>query len=74
MNKIYKYGIDYGTTNSSIALSIFKNQDTITEVIEVEEIDPKKSTPSRVLALPSGALIVGRDETDADPHQRHRTL
>lgn len=74
MNKIYKYGIDYGTTNSSIALSIFKNKDTITEVIEVEEIDPKKSTPSRVLALPSGDLIVGRDETDADPHQRHRIL
>lgn len=63
MNKIYQYGIDYGTTNSSIALSIFKNETTITEVIDVEEVMPKKITPSRVLVNPNGTLLVGRDET-----------
>lgn len=72
MNKIYKYGIDYGTTNSSIALSIFKNEDTITEVIDVEETMPRKSTPSRVLVTDNGSLLVGRHETKSI--HRHRIL
>lgn len=64
MKKSYKLGIDYGTTNSSIALTIFKNTDTITEVIEVEDILPTKCIPSRILISNDGELIIGRGETN----------
>ena len=64
MNKSYKLGIDYGTTNSSIALTIFKNEDMITEVIEVEDILPTKCIPSRILIANDGELIIGRGETN----------
>ena len=72
MSKVYKYGIDYGTTNSSIAISVFKNDATITQVIDVEDTMPTKSTPSRVKFTSTGNLLVGRENTKSV--EAHRVL
>lgn len=56
-----KYGIDYGTTNSSIALSYIENKVTQTVVIDVEDTMPRTVMPSKVLITPTG-YTVGRED------------
>lgn len=59
---IYKYGIDFGTTNSSIAIR-FVGDDKLehTLVIDVKDTLPREIIPSVVLADDSGQIVAGED-------------
>ena len=49
-----KYGIDYGTTNSSIAISYMENGSAQTVVVDVEDTMPRMVMPSKVLVTATG--------------------
>lgn len=58
----YKYGIDFGTTNSSIALRFVgddKNEHTL--VIDVKDTLPRETMPSVLLVDRFGSISVGED-------------
>ncbi len=59
---IYKYGIDFGTTNSSIAIR-FVGDDKLehTLVVDVKDTLPRETIPSVVLADNKGQIIAGED-------------
>lgn len=59
---IYKYGIDFGTTNSSIAMR-FVGDDKAehTLVVDVKDTLPRETLPSVVLIDQSGKISVGVD-------------
>ena len=59
-----KYGIDYGTTNSSIAISYMDNGSAQTSVIEIEDTMPKVVMPSKVLVTETG-YKAGRNEAQS---------
>lgn len=59
-NYIYKYGIDYGTTNSSIGLTRKIDGEEYTTLFDVENATPRQVMPSRVCVL-NGDIIVGRE-------------
>ncbi len=59
-----KYGIDYGTTNSSIALSYMDNGVAKTVVVPVEDTIPKGVMPSKVLITGTG-YATGRFEAQS---------
>lgn len=61
---VYKYGIDYGTTNSSIALSVYQDDEIITTLARLEDGQPTDITPSRVLVASKGQLFVGRSKVN----------
>ncbi len=58
----YKYGIDFGTTNSSIAIR-FVGDDKIehTLVVDVKDTLPRETIPSVVLADDRGRIVAGED-------------
>ena len=59
---IYKYGIDFGTTNSSIAMR-FVGDDKAehTLVVDVKDTLPRETLPSVVLIDQKGKIYVGAD-------------
>ena len=60
---IYKYGIDFGTTNSSIALRYRKSstKEEFTTVFEISDEKPTTSIPSVILVDSYGNIFVGDD-------------
>jgi len=59
---IYKYGIDFGTTNSSIALRfVGDDAQEHTQVIDVKDTLPKETLPSIVHIDPLGKISVGTE-------------
>jgi molecular chaperone DnaK (HSP70) len=59
---IYKYGIDFGTTNSSIAIRfIGDDQLEHTLVVDVKDTLPRETIPSVILADDSGKIVAGED-------------
>ena len=67
---IYKYGIDYGTTNSSIAICYGNSSDSHLKVIDVENSMPKTVMPSKVVLSTDLRLHVGRNATSAVDSKR----
>ncbi len=62
---IYKYGIDFGTTNSSIAIRFVGDDNKEhTKLIELKDTLPKEIIPSVVLADDEGNIIAGEDALD----------
>ena len=61
----YKYGIDYGTTNSSIAITTVDESGQHTRVVNVEDSLPKTVLPSKVL-ISNNKYLVGRSRTKSD--------
>lgn len=58
---VYKYGIDFGTTNSSIAIRFLGDDDVEhTMVVDVKDTLPRETLPSVVLIKPEG-VFVGED-------------
>lgn len=59
---IYKYGIDFGTTNSSIAMR-FVGDDKAehTLVVDVKDTLPRETLPSVILIDQNGKISVGMD-------------
>lgn len=60
---IYKYGIDFGTTNSSIAIRFVDDDDELehTLVVDVKDTLPRETIPSVILADDSGQIVAGED-------------
>ncbi len=59
---IYKYGIDFGTTNSSIAMRFVgddKSEHTL--VVDVRDTFPRETIPSVVLIDHTGKIFAGED-------------
>lgn len=71
---VYKYGIDYGTTNSSIALSIYQDDEIITTLARLEDGQPTDIMPSRVLVAANGQLFVGRSKMNVPVNEVKRIL
>lgn len=71
---VYKYGIDYGTTNSSIALSIYQDDEIITTLARLEDAQPTDIMPSRVLVAENGQLYVGRSKLNVPVNEVKRIL
>ncbi len=63
---IYKYGIDFGTTNSSIAIR-FVGEDEVehTLVVDVKDTLPRETMPSVVFADDKGHIIAGEEALNA---------
>lgn len=58
---VYKYGIDFGTTNSSIAVRFLGDDDAEhTMVVDVKDTLPRETLPSVILINPEG-VFVGED-------------
>ena len=58
---VYKYGIDFGTTNSSIAVRFLGDDNAEhTMVVDVKDTLPRETLPSVVLINPDG-VFVGED-------------
>lgn len=58
---IYKYGIDFGTTNSSIAIRFVGDDDAEhTIVVDVKDTLPRETLPSVILISKDG-IMVGED-------------
>lgn len=58
----YKYGIDFGTTNSSIALRfVGDDKEEHTLVVDVKDTLPHETLPSVVLVDRTGSISVGED-------------
>lgn len=58
---VYKYGIDFGTTNSSIAVRFLGDDDAEhTMVVDVKDTLPRETLPSVILINPDG-VFVGED-------------
>ena len=59
---IYKYGIDFGTTNSSIAIRfVGEDKQEHTLVVDVKDTLPRETIPSVVLADNRGNIVAGED-------------
>lgn len=59
---IYKYGIDFGTTNSSIAIRfVGDDKQEHTLVVDVKDTFPRETIPSVVLADNKGNIVAGED-------------
>lgn len=59
---IYKYGIDFGTTNSSIAMRfVGEDKEEHTLVVDVKDTLPRETIPSVVLADATGKIVAGED-------------
>lgn len=59
---IYKYGIDFGTTNSSIAIRfVGDDKQEHTLVVDVKDTLPRETIPSVVLADVKGNIVAGED-------------
>lgn len=71
---VYKYGIDYGTTNSSIALSIYQDDEIITTLARLEDAQPTDIMPSRVLVAANSQLYVGRSKMNVPVNEVKRIL
>ncbi|HAU84317.1 MAG TPA: hypothetical protein DCW90_02035 [Lachnospiraceae bacterium] len=57
---IYKYGIDFGTTNSSIAMRfVGDDKEEHTLVVDVKDTSPRETMPSVVLIDRDGKISVG---------------
>lgn len=57
-----KYGIDFGTTNSSIAFRFTEEDDTEhTIVVDLKDRYPKETIPSTVCICEDGSIFVGMD-------------
>lgn len=57
---IYKYGIDFGTTNSSIAMRfVGDDKEEHTLVVDVKDTFPRETLPSVVLVDRDGKISVG---------------
>jgi molecular chaperone DnaK len=58
---IYKYGIDFGTTNSSIALRFLDETDNCehTIVYKVRDENPEEILPSIIMIGTDGSILVG---------------
>ncbi len=58
----YKYGIDFGTTNSSIAFRFVDEQTTEhTWVVDVQDTYPRETMPSLVFVSEDGTIKVGAE-------------
>lgn len=58
----YKYGIDFGTTNSSIALRfVGEDREEHTLVVDVKDTLPHETQPSVVLVDSAGQISVGEE-------------
>ena len=59
---IYKYGIDFGTTNSSIAMCFVGDDDNEhTIVVDVKDTNPRVTIPSVVLIEQDGKIYAGAE-------------
>ena len=59
---IYKYGIDFGTTNSSIAMRfVGEDKQEHTLVVDVKDTLPRETIPSVVLVDSRGMIVAGED-------------
>lgn len=59
---IYKYGIDFGTTNSSIAIRfVGDDRQEHTLVVDVKDTLPRETIPSVVLVDDRGNIVAGED-------------
>ena len=59
---IYKYGIDFGTTNSSIAIRIAdEGESEHTIVVDVKDTYPRETLPSIACITENGKIVVGND-------------
>lgn len=59
---IYKYGIDFGTTNSSIAIRfVGDDKEEHTLVVDVKNTLPRETLPSVVLVDQKGKIFVGTE-------------
>lgn len=56
---IYKYGIDFGTTNSSIAMSFEENGQLYTQVVHLRNELPRETIPSVILIDANGNVYAG---------------
>ncbi len=56
---IYKYGIDFGTTNSSIAMSFDENGKLYTQVVHLKDEFPRETIPSVILIDKNGRIYAG---------------
>lgn len=55
---VYKYGIDFGTTNSSIAVRFLGDDDREhTLVVDVKDTLPRETLPSVILVNPEGVFV-----------------
>lgn len=62
---IYKYGIDFGTTNSSIAIRFVGNdEEEHTVVVDVKDTSPRVTIPSVVLINSAGEIVAGEEALD----------
>ena len=60
---IYKYGIDFGTTNSSIAIRfVGDDKQEHTLVVDVKDTLPRETIPSVVLADDKGNVVAGEED------------
>ena len=58
----YKYGIDFGTTNSSIAIRFAdESQVEHTLVVDLKDRYPKETIPSVACIAEDGSIFVGMD-------------
>ena len=74
---IYKYGIDFGTTNSSIAMRfVGEDKQEHTLVVDVKDTLPRETIPSVVLVDNKGNIVAGEDAlnqyTQGGIHQKGR--
>lgn len=59
---IYKYGIDFGTTNSSIAIRfVGDDKQEHTLVVDLKDTLPRETIPSVVLVDNHGKIVAGED-------------
>lgn len=56
---IYKYGIDFGTTNSSIAMSFEESSQLYTQVVHLKDEFPRETIPSVILIESNGRIYAG---------------
>ena len=60
----YKYGIDFGTTNSSIAICFFEDESVHTYVVEMRQKHPVAVLPS-IAYITENKIYIGDDAKDA---------
>lgn len=66
---VYKYGIDFGTTNSSIAVRFLGDDDAEhTMVVDVKDTLPRETLPSVILINPDGVFV---GENAANRYTQH---
>lgn len=63
---IYKYGIDFGTTNSSIAMRfVGDDKEEHTLVVDVKDTLPRETMPSVVFVDGNGNITAGEEALNA---------